>query len=316
MSLIRWDSRFPLDTTIRVKDTGIGINPSDLETIFQSFCQLEHSDAREHGGTGLGLAITKQLVELHGGTINVVSQPGKGTTFIFTMPTSNVLCERKKETSTLAPPINIKPLLNQGTPNKDQKINPATTQDPTAPKEPEKHSANKKAHAKTENVTDKKPKAELKIQALENSESITILSVDDDPINRMVLNGILKLHNYNVIEADNGQAAIAKVKQHPEIDLVILDVMMPKMTGYEACEILRKDYPIYDLPIIFLTAKDVETELTQGFLSGGNDFVSKPVNKEELLARIKAQLSLLLHARSMAGEAGTKEGKSERYSAP
>ena len=126
--------------------------------------------------------------------------------------------------------------------------------------------------------------------------------MDDDAINRMVLKGILKLHNYNVIEADNGAAALQKISENPEIDLVILDVMMPKMTGYEACEILRKEHAMQDLPIIFLTAKDVESELTQGFLSGGNDFVSKPVKKEELLARIKAQLTLLLHARSLKHE--------------
>ena len=135
---------------------------------------------------------------------------------------------------------------------------------------------------------------------LANANEITILSVDDDPINRMVLNGILKLHNYKVIEADNGETAIQKIQQHPEIDLVVLDVMMPRMTGYEACEILRKKRPMYDLPVIFLTAKDIESELTQGFISGGNDFVSKPVKKEELLARIKAQLTLLLHARELA----------------
>ena len=282
-------------TTIRVKDTGIGISPDDLETIFQSFCQLEHSDAREHGGTGLGLAITRQLIELHGGKIDVVSQPTKGTTFIFTIPTSDILCERRKEPSRLTPPINIKQHRTR-TKETHTKSNISDTQKTTI-----ETSILKKENPNTsENVTSQPAaKTALKIKPLENSEKITILSVDDDPINRMVLNGILKLHNYNVIEADNGISAIEKVQKHPEIDLVILDVMMPKMTGYEACEILRKSHAIYELPIIFLTAKDVETELTQGFLSGGNDFVSKPVKKEELLARIKAQLSVLLHTRAV-----------------
>lgn len=288
-------------TTIRVKDTGIGINPEDLDAIFQSFCQLEHSDAREHGGTGLGLAITKQLVELHGGKIDVISQPTKGTTFIFTMPTSDILCERKKD------PIPITRQINTKEHHTPQDKSAAPSKQSQQPHQKPKNTNEDKTTGTTTAPKNTQPtKSSLKIPALENAEQITILSVDDDPINRMVLSGILKLHKYNVIEADNGQSAIDKVQQHPEIDLVVLDVMMPKMTGYEACEILRQSRPIYDLPIIFLTAKDVETELTQGFLSGGNDFVSKPVKKEELLARIKAQLSVLLHARAVQERANNK----------
>lgn len=317
-------------TTIRVKDTGIGIAPEDLDDIFQSFCQLEHSDAREHGGTGLGLAITKQLVELHNGKIDVISQPGKGTTFIFTMPTSNTLCEHKSKdlpapsdifqmtkNKKLENPIKTMQTTNSRI-NSDQieknttsyksvsETDNAEKSDKSEINSSNKESNNKVSNNKksnnkeSNNKTSNNPsKSILKIKPLESASQITILSVDDDPINRMVLKGILKLHNYNIIEADNGEAALQKIAEHPEIDLVVLDVMMPKMTGYEACEILRKDHAIYDLPVIFLTAKDVESELTQGFLSGGNDFVSKPVKKEELLARIKSQLTLLLHARSL-----------------
>ncbi|HEY7773829.1 MAG TPA: two-component regulator propeller domain-containing protein [Marinagarivorans sp.] len=296
-------------TTIRVKDTGVGIAPEDLETIFQSFCQLEHSDAREHGGTGLGLAITKQLVELHGGAISVLSQPGKGTTFIFTMPTSQHLCERKNLS---APPVNIEQhrfkakglsyrkaaTLDDTSEEQALKIEPPTNR---APREATEHSDGG-SRAASKAVSRQTHTSTLKIQPLNNAGSITVLSVDDDPVNRIVLNGILKLHHYKVLEATDGQSAIDKINQHPEIDLVIMDVMMPKMTGYEACEILRKQYPMHELPIIFLTAKDIETELTQGFLSGGNDFVSKPIKKEELLARVKAQLTLALQARGKGAQ--------------
>lgn len=254
-------------TTISVQDTGIGIANEDISTIFQSFCQIESSDDREYGGTGLGLAITKQLVELHGGNINVMSRLGHGTTFYFTLPSSDVKT------------VNIE---------NNSKVVPFTTPKAEAPTPALAHNDlnNIVATQPAKGTNSTKPLA----VALANAQALTILAVDDDPINRMVLNGILKKHGYNVLEAADGASAIAAVEAHPEIALVILDVMMPKMTGYEACKVLRAKRAIYELPIIFLTAKDVETELTQGFLVGGNDFVSKPVKKEELLARVKAQL--------------------------
>ncbi|WP_082354197.1 hybrid sensor histidine kinase/response regulator [Marinagarivorans algicola] len=327
-------------TTIRVKDTGIGIAPEDLKTIFQSFCQLEHTDAREHGGTGLGLAITKQLVELHGGKMDVISQPGKGTTFIFTMPTSKTLSQSDKHKKIEVPPptdiftaskskvvtvqgsvrSTLDDTLNNSQENSQDNsqhntqgtLQNNTHQNNTQQNNIQKHTLDTRSDKQSSGAVHHKKsdkntaKSKLKVQPLKTRCPLTILSVDDDPVNRMVLKGILKLHDYNVIEADNGETALQKIAEHPEIDLVVLDVMMPKMTGYEACEILRKEHPLYELPVIFLTAKDVESELTQGFLSGGNDFVSKPVKKEELLARIKAQLTMLLHARSLANNVNSE----------
>ena len=218
------------------------------------------------------------------------------------METSTQLCSRQKveaQANEVPPALAAMPTHDDTT--KMAACNPtpieANAPENTAEKTPSAPLPN--ATIKT-NAANASKSTDLKVTPLANANEITILSVDDDPINRMVLNGILKLHNYKVIEADNGETAIQKIQQHPEIDLVVLDVMMPRMTGYEACEILRKNRPMYDLPVIFLTAKDIESELTQGFISGGNDFVSKPVKKEELLARIKAQLTLLLHARELA----------------
>ncbi len=263
----------PTSTTISVRDTGIGIAQEDVPTIFQSFCQLESSDDREYGGTGLGLAITKQLIELHGGSIDVISQLGHGTTFFFTLPTSDV----KLKAGTL-PSKTVVPIA-------PAKV--ALTSDVSAATQhPSSKAATNGAIIKSNNSNAGANHA----TPLANATALTILAVDDDPVNRMVLNGILKKHGYQVIEAADGASAIAMVKAHPEIALVILDVMMPKMTGYKACKALRAEHPIHQLPIIFLTAKDIESELTQGFLVGGNDFVSKPVKKEELLARVKAQL--------------------------
>lgn len=260
------------ETIVRIEDTGIGMEEKHLNAIFQSFYQIEDSDVREHGGTGLGLSITRQLVELHRGEISVASRPGKGTTITFTIPDSQLggaYCELKptKEERLLSMSERLEKDVNTSV--KSKNIEPPV-------------------------ATDKvKANGELAIAAPANSNQVTILIVDDDPINRMVLHGILKLHNYRIFEADDGESAIRFIEQNPDVDLVVLDVMMPRMTGYEACKIIRKTHPIHSLPIIFLTAKDVETELTEGFVCGGNDFVHKPVKKEEFLARIKAQLSAM-----------------------
>ncbi len=316
-------------TAVCIKDTGIGIAAEDLPSIFQSFSQLNQGDDREHGGTGLGLAITKQLVTLHGGTLEVISRVGQGTTFIFTIATSQDCAPYTAPNCPLEAPNSVGSAA-QAIEQPMQKTGPTATQ-------PEPHTVTSSAGissltpsspttsslttpptydnaqntppgdlSKTTAAKSTAKKSDIRIKALPNSQEFTILCVDDDPINRMVLSGILKIHQYRVMEADNGETALKLLADNPQIDLVILDVMMPKMTGYEACERLRLTHPITELPVIFLTAKDVETELTQGFLSGGNDFVAKPVKKEELLARIKTQLILLENSRQLKHQLNAK----------
>jgi len=119
-----------------------------------------------------------------------------------------------------------------------------------------------------------------------------ILVVDDDSVNRLVLVNHLALRNYRVTEAASGEEAIALVEEHGDIDLVLLDIMMPKMSGYETCKRLREFYRTYELPIIFLTARSQTQDLVMGFEVGANDYLTKPITKEELLARVDMHLQL------------------------
>lgn len=119
-----------------------------------------------------------------------------------------------------------------------------------------------------------------------------ILVVDDDSVNRLVLVNHLALRNYRVTEAASGEEAIALVAEHGDIDLVLLDIMMPKMSGYETCKRLRETYRTYELPIIFLTARAQTQDLVMGFEVGANDYLIKPISKEELLARVDMHLQL------------------------
>ncbi len=125
------------------------------------------------------------------------------------------------------------------------------------------------------------------------SEKIKILIVDDEPINLQVLKNNLSLANYAVTQASNGLEALNLIASGFQPDLILLDVMMPRMTGYEVCQKLRDQFLPSELPIVMLTAKNQVSDIVEGFSSGANDYLSKPFSKQELLARIKTHLRLL-----------------------
>lgn len=134
---------------------------------------------------------------------------------------------------------------------------------------------------------------ESDIPKLRSEQDITILVVDDDEINRVVMGQ--QLDEYNVIKCSNGLDALTVVEgQKP--DLILLDLMMPGLNGYEVCQKLRQKYSQIELPVILVTAKNHLEDLTQGFKTGANDYLAKPFHNEELRSRVENQLRLsLLH---------------------
>ncbi|MCL2933535.1 MAG: ATP-binding protein [Trichodesmium sp. MAG_R03] len=250
---------------ITVSDTGIGIPEDKHEAIFESFEQGDGSTERQYGGTGLGLPITKKLVELHGGNILVKSTPGIGSEFTFTLNIS----EQHPQSSH----------LESSTPNQISLLNTehlaASVPEPTY-LESEINQAQTSILASSS-----KKEGEFKI-----------LIVDDEPVNLTVLSNQLSLHNYQVIQANNGQKALDILAQDFLPDLILLDVMMPGMTGYEVTQKVRKTWSLYQLPIMMLTAKNRVSDLVIGLEAGANDYLSKPFQKEELLARIKTHINL------------------------
>ena len=246
---------------VQVSDTGIGIPEEKHEKIFESFEQAEGSTARPYGGTGLGLAVTKQLVELHGGKIWVESTVGKGSTVTFTLPLSKKeAVKEEQETKSPGVEIPVFEIPQQG-----------------AVKDESDH-----------------------YKAVLNSSDFHILVVDDDPINRQVIRNLLSIQNYNVTEVSSGHEAVQALESSTQIDLILLDIMMPRMSGYEVCEKIREQRHKHELPIIFLTAKTHPTDLVTAFKAGGNDFISKPVSKGELLSRVQTHLQLLQVHRNLS----------------
>ena len=233
---------------ISVSDSGIGIPKEKFETIFKSFEQIDGTTAREYGGTGLGLSVTKQLVELHGGLIQVDSEVGKGSKFTFSLPISK---EARQD---------FEDLYQNELEEQIQKV-----------------------QSNDETIKD------FVVGVTELSRHILV--VDDEPINRRVLENHLTVAGYKVTEANSGKEALNFIdKAH--FDLILLDIMMPSMSGYEVCETIRKTYSASDLPVVLLTAKNRVSDLVAGFNVGANDYLTKPFSKNELLSRIRTHLNL------------------------
>ncbi|MBR9999320.1 MAG: response regulator, partial [Cyclobacteriaceae bacterium] len=121
---------------------------------------------------------------------------------------------------------------------------------------------------------------------------INILIVDDEPINHQVLKNHLSGGSFRITKAMNGEEALKALENGMRYNLVILDVMMPRMTGYEVCQKIREKYVPSELPVIMVTAKNQVKDLVQGLHIGANDYLAKPFTKQEFLARINTQLDL------------------------
>lgn len=281
---------------ITVSDTGIGIPPDKHKSIFASFEQGDGSTAREYGGTGLGLAVTKQLVELHGGTLTLQSIVGKGSQFTFSLP---VVTPDQQETDHLA--TSAQPAFLEDDSSEDNWWSKFPSQVDQVQKPIAQVSQQNGRQDALIPVSEMKrsetrqPASQETQPVLTDEESqklFSILIVDDEAINLQVLMNHLSLENYQVTQASNGPEALDLIENGVKPDLVLLDVMMPKMTGYEVTQKIRQIYPAHELPILLLTAKNRPEDVVVGLQQGANDYLTKPVNKRELLARIKTHLDL------------------------
>lgn len=127
---------------------------------------------------------------------------------------------------------------------------------------------------------------------VQNNYKANILIVDDEPINRRVLENHLTVAGYGVTEVNSGKDALELVNKENTFDLILLDIMMPNISGYEVCETIRRHFSASELPIVLLTAKNRVSDLVAGFNVGANDYLTKPFSKNELLSRIKTHLNL------------------------
>jgi signal transduction histidine kinase len=247
-----------VDSMVRVSvsDTGIGIPEEKFETIFQAFEQGDSASSRAYSGTGLGLSITRHLVELHGGEIRLGSEVGKGSTFYFTLPMSDGLPGEDNLPA-------VSRVVND-TPTEENFLLPSAANPQPA-------------------ALDTPPS---------NRDPYQVLVVDDDPVNLQVAANHLLLENISFQTASDGRGALERIESGERPHVLLLDIMMPKITGYEVCRRLRETFSPSELPIIMLTAKTHVADLVEAYKAGASDYLSKPFSKDELISRVRCHLDL------------------------
>ncbi|MEI6948158.1 two-component regulator propeller domain-containing protein [Paraflavisolibacter sp. H34] len=247
--------------TLKVSDTGIGIPPEQRERIFDRFFQHATPAAVLNQGTGIGLAITKEFVQMHGGTIEVESEAGKGTSFILHLPF----------TPLAAPEQQPEPMIEVS-------------------EAPEAEALEAEALAEAPEALEIPEAAPATSPLGEQAEQPTILLVEDNEDFRFYLKDNLR-SQYRVVEAAHGKEGWQKaLSQHPQ--LVVSDVHMPYMDGIELCRKLKGDKRTAHIPVILLTALSGEQDQLKGLETGANDYITKPFNAELLNAKVKNLLVL------------------------
>ncbi|MCM0647639.1 ATP-binding protein [Clostridium swellfunianum] len=259
---------------VSIEDSGIGIPKNKLENIFDIYEQVE-GISDKYGGTGLGLYITRKIVELHGGIIWVESVPGKGSVFSFTLP----LCKFKDRDNNIS-------IQKQNISSYDEE----------------------------DMFNDTSARFNIDGSRIETSENRRhkVLIVDDEYVNRRVLESYLTTENLVTINASTGKEALMLLERHEDIDLVILDMMIPDLLGCEISSIIRQKKSLFELPILIMTANNNTENLVLAFEYGANDYLAKPFNQQELLARVNTLIALknsVQEAISLTKQVTTAENK-------
>jgi signal transduction histidine kinase/DNA-binding response OmpR family regulator len=233
---------------IVVSDTGIGIPRDRLPHIFDRFYQIEGTRSRE--GIGIGLALVKELVELHHGTLTVDSVEGRGTTFVIRLPTGTAHLEPEEIVSAL--PVKTIEAPEAIPPGALDRAEPASLT------------------------------ADL---ASESDEDTAVLIVEDHTGVRLFVREQLQRY-YRVLEAENGSKGFdVAVSSLP--DLVLSDVMMPGLNGYELCRALKHDKRTCHIPVVLLTARAGRDDKLLGLDTGADSYLVKPFDASELLLQVR-----------------------------
>ncbi|MDG0795193.1 ATP-binding protein [Cohnella ginsengisoli] len=284
---------------VSVSDTGSGMDEETQDRVFRRYEQ----GAGDHGdGIGLGLGISRQLAELHGGTLSVRSAPGEGSAFSFDLPAAGPAALNGAVASSLTAPVAFAtaPFSEAGAEASATRADDEAAATAAVEIGAVEISASEAGAVKI-NASEV---GAVEISASEAAASeiaaamylppegrALILAVDDDPVNLNVLAGMLSSEPYDVSFAHAAPEALAMLGER-RWDLLIADVMMPRMSGYELTQQARERYEMSELPILLLTARSQPSDIYAGFKAGASDYVAKPVDATELRYRIRALVAL------------------------
>ncbi|MBR3489987.1 MAG: response regulator [Bacilli bacterium] len=250
------------DLVITVQDTGIGIKAEMINKLFNKFERLDVERNTTVEGTGLGLAITKKLVEMMGGKINVQSQYGKGSLFMVTIPQK---------------------ISKMTGPEKTEESTGGFERTMSMPKVDPNKTAAEQMPATTPTIAPP-PKVEG-IPTVGSYGAKKILLADDNKLNIKVARRALSDFNFEIDEVYDGEQVLQKFKEGNTYDLILMDIMMPNMSGEEAFKKLKED-PNFNIPTIALTADAIAGALEHYKEVGFNDYLAKPFNREQIKEKL------------------------------
>lgn len=289
---------------ISVSDTGVGVSEENFDRIFEPFQQEDCSESRKYEGIGLGLAIVREVVRTQGGKIRIISTQDKGSTFTVMLPSCS------SETPTPCSPIakdgsgatlatgcrsfraapvrklSDAPLPTQLAPAR-RWLGPSTLVKP--PQTPGMFHA---FHAQQAAAAIQAPTLAARPQPVDPDRPRLIMSVDDDHVNQEVMRSVLEPNGFRTVVCMSGAECLQYIEQEKTNlpDLVLLDLMMPGLNGFDVLQAVRKKFSLEHMPILMVSAKNQVASVVKGLELGCNDWIHKPFDRTELVARVKMQL--------------------------
>jgi signal transduction histidine kinase len=255
------------EVAFTVTDTGVGIPAGELSRLFERFHRVAGARARTHEGSGIGLALVNDLVRLHGGRVEVASEPGVGTAFTVILPMGH----RHLDPEHIAPA----PAGGPSRGNTEAFVQEALRWMPDGDA-PERSAVT----AAPGGAIDPAPDAPRG----------RVLVADDNADMRAYITRLLRMH-WDVEVVGDGDAALAAARRDPP-DLVLTDVMMPRLDGFGLLAALRRDPATRSIPVVMLSARAGEESRIEGLQAGADDYLVKPFSARELIARVESHLEL------------------------
>jgi signal transduction histidine kinase/DNA-binding response OmpR family regulator len=258
------------EIALSVTDTGVGVPPDELPRLFERFYRVRGTESRTHEGTGIGLALVQELAKLHGGTVTAASVFGQGTTFTVRIPKGGPRSRGRigAGTALASTALGTKPFVEEAL-----RWFPAERE---------------RAEAAGKDAPAHNGAAVRASAARSDSGRPHVLLADDNADVRQYVSRILG-ESWEVEAVADGEAALQAARAHRP-DLVLSDVMMPKLDGFALVRALRGDPATADVPIILLSARAGEDATAAGLGEGANDYLVKPFSSRELVARVAAQI--------------------------